>query len=75
MQGVAKRLKPTGNCVYPPSVTSRSSEFYLTRLSVFFIWFIQEKLMALADWFSSLPPGDNPIPVNKYYYYYYYYYY
>ena len=23
----------------------------------------------------SLPPGDNPIVVNKYYYYYYYYYY
>jgi hypothetical protein len=23
----------------------------------------------------SLPPGDNPIAVNKYYYYYYYYYY
>jgi len=22
-----------------------------------------------------LPPGDNPIAVNKYYYYYYYYYY
>jgi len=24
---------------------------------------------------QTLPPGDNPIAVNKYYYYYYYYYY
>jgi hypothetical protein len=24
---------------------------------------------------EPLPPGDNPIAVNKYYYYYYYYYY
>jgi len=25
--------------------------------------------------FLTLPPGENPIAVNKYYYYYYYYYY